>query len=63
MGFFFVILCYNLKIKVMKKVTVTKKTTTAKMGANKGTPISLKKANAMVSQFVYKPTKGAKRGK
>jgi hypothetical protein len=47
----------------MKKVTVTKKTTTAKMGANKGTPVSLKKANAMVSQFVYKPTKGAKRGK
>jgi len=57
-GFFFVILCHNLKIKIMKKPAVSKKA-----GANKGTPISLKKANAMVSQFVYKPTKGAKRGK
>jgi hypothetical protein len=42
----------------MKKPTVSKKA-----GANKGTPVSLKKSNAMVSQFVYKPTKGAKRGK
>jgi len=42
----------------MKKVTVSKKA-----GANKGTPVSLKKSIAMVSQFVYKPTKGAKRGK
>jgi hypothetical protein len=47
----------------MKKTKVTKKVTSTKMGANKGTPVSLKKANAMVSQFVYKPTKGAKRGK
>ena len=46
----------------MKKVTVTKKAT-VKAGANKGTPVSLKKADAMVSKFVYKPTKGAKRGK
>ena len=42
----------------MKKPAVSKKA-----GANKGTPVSLNKANAMVSQFVYKPTKGAKRGK
>lgn len=42
----------------MKKQTVSKKA-----GANKPIPISLKKANALVSQFVYKPTKGAKRGK
>lgn len=48
--------------KPMMKATMTKKAT-VKAGANKGTPVSLKKANAMVSQFVYKPTKGAKRGK
>ena len=42
----------------MKKTPVSKKA-----GANKPTPISLKKANSLVSQFVYKPTKGAKRGK
>lgn len=42
----------------MKKPSVSKKA-----GGNKVAPVSLKKANSMVSQFVYKPVKGAKRGK
>lgn len=42
----------------MKKPAVSKKS-----GSNKIAPISLKKANNLVSKFIYKPIKGAKRGK
>lgn len=42
----------------MKKPSISKKA-----GGNKVAPISLKKANTLVSKFIYKPVKGAKRGK
>lgn len=59
----------------MKKVTVTKKVVakkpiikatmtkkaTVKSGANTSKGISLKDANNLVSNFTYKPAKGAKR--